>query len=155
MNEKQIKHKNARKCSIGHCRAMIYYTRAGDQIRYHLACAYSEVSNQAAHTQSLIRVFIFRLKKRWALGYPIAPIKDRSDWANAQADLSLKWAHMQTWNVAYWACNSIWHQGLWSGIAWQTKLKAGFIDPPPPFPADDKLPVWESSGRCLATLQVW
>ena len=36
-------------------------------IIYKLACAYSEDSNQSAHPHSLIRVLVFRLKKRWTL----------------------------------------------------------------------------------------
>ena len=37
---------------------------------YKLACAFSEDSNQTAHSCKLIRVFVFRQKKHWILSYP-------------------------------------------------------------------------------------
>ena len=43
---------------------------------------------------SLIRVFVVRMKKAWVLSYPLsAKRRLKSDWADAQADLSLRWAH--------------------------------------------------------------
>ena len=46
------------------------------------------------HPPSLIRVFAVRMKKAWVLSYPLsAQRKLWSDWADAQADLSLHWAH--------------------------------------------------------------
>ena len=60
-----------------------------------LACAPSEDSDQPRHPPSLIRVFPVRTKKAWVLSYPLsAQRKLWSDWADAQADLSLRWAHM-------------------------------------------------------------
>ena len=57
-------------------------------------CAASENSDQPWHPPSLIRVFAVRMKKAWALGYPLsAQWRLWSDWADAQADLSLCWAH--------------------------------------------------------------
>ena len=45
--------------------------------------------------RSLIRVFAVRLKKPLVLRYPeSAQRKLLSDWADAQADLRLRWAHM-------------------------------------------------------------
>ena len=39
-------------------------------------------------------VFAVRMKKPWALSYPLSAQRRLwSDWANAQADLSLRWAH--------------------------------------------------------------
>ena len=36
-----------------------------------------------------------RMKKAWVLSYPLsAKRRLRSDWADAQADLSLRWVHM-------------------------------------------------------------
>ena len=57
-------------------------------------CAPSEDSDQPGHPPSLIRVFAVRMKKAWVLSYPLG-IQRRlwSDWADAQADLSLRWAH--------------------------------------------------------------
>ena len=41
---------------------------------------------------SLIRVFAVRMKKVWVLSYPLsAQLRLWSDWADAQADLSLRW----------------------------------------------------------------
>ena len=60
-----------------------------------MACAPSEDSDQPGHPPSLIRVFAVRIKKAWVLSYPMnAQWRLWSDWADAQADLSLCWAHM-------------------------------------------------------------
>ena len=57
-------------------------------------CAPSEDSDQPGHPPSLIRVFAVRMKKPWVLSYQLSTQRRLwSDWANAQADLSLRWAH--------------------------------------------------------------
>ena len=57
-------------------------------------CAPSEDSDQPGHPPSLIRVFAVRMKKAWVLSYLLsAQRRIWSDWADAQADLSLHWAH--------------------------------------------------------------
>ena len=44
---------------------------------------------------SLIRVFNVCMKKAWVLSYPLSTQQRLwSDWADAQADLRLRWAHM-------------------------------------------------------------
>ena len=59
-----------------------------------LACAPSEDSDQPGHPPSLIRVFAVRMKKALVLSYQLsAQWRLWSDWADAQADLSLRWAH--------------------------------------------------------------
>ena len=59
-----------------------------------MACAPSEDSDQPGHPPSLIRVFAVRMKKAWVLSYPMSAQRRLwSDWADAQADLSLRWAH--------------------------------------------------------------
>ena len=59
-----------------------------------MACAPSEDSDQPGHPPSLIRVFPVRMKKAQVLSYPLsAQRKFWSDWADAQADLSLLWEH--------------------------------------------------------------
>ena len=56
-------------------------------------CAPSEDSDQPGHPPSLIRVFAVRMKKDWVLSYPLSAQRRLwSDWADAQADLSLRWA---------------------------------------------------------------
>ena len=59
-----------------------------------MAYAPSEDSDQPGRPPSLIRVFAVRMKKAWVLSYPLS-VQQRlwSDWADAQADLSLRWAH--------------------------------------------------------------
>ena len=58
------------------------------------ACAPSEDSDQPGHPLSLIRVFAVRVKKSWVLSYPLSARRRLwSDWTDAQADLSLRWAH--------------------------------------------------------------
>ena len=60
-----------------------------------MACAPSEDSDQPEHSSSLIRVFAIRMKKALILSYPLSAQRRLwSDWADAQADLSLRWAHM-------------------------------------------------------------
>ena len=57
-------------------------------------CAPSEDSDQPGHPPSLIRVFVVRMKKPWVLSYPVSAQRRLwSDRADAQADLSLHWAH--------------------------------------------------------------
>ena len=59
-----------------------------------MACVPSEDSDQPGHSPSLIRVFVVRMKKAWFLSYPLSPQRRlKSDWVDAQADLSLRWAH--------------------------------------------------------------
>ena len=60
-----------------------------------MACAPSKDSDQPGHPPSLIRVFPVRLKKAKILSYPLgAQQRLLSDWAYAQADLSLRLAHI-------------------------------------------------------------
>ena len=57
-------------------------------------CAPSEDSDQPGHPPSLIRVFAVRMKKHWVLSYALSTQRRLwSDWADAQADLSHRWAH--------------------------------------------------------------
>ena len=57
-------------------------------------CAPSEDSDQPGHLPSLIRVVTVRMKKPWVLSYPLSAQRRLwSDWADAQADLSLRCAH--------------------------------------------------------------
>ena len=57
-------------------------------------CASSEDSDQPGHPPSLIRVFAVRMKKAWVLSYPLSAQRGLwSDWADAQADPSLRWVH--------------------------------------------------------------
>ena len=60
-----------------------------------MICAPSEDSDQPGHPPSLIRVFTVRMKKHWVLSYPMSALRRLwSDWADAQAVLSLCWAHI-------------------------------------------------------------
>ena len=57
-------------------------------------CASSKDSDHPGHPPSLIRVFAARMKKAWVFSYPLSAKRRLwSDWADAQADLSLRWAH--------------------------------------------------------------
>ena len=58
------------------------------------------------HSPSLIRVFSVLIKKAWVLSYQLSAQQRRwSDWADAQADLSLRWAHM----LFCWFCHALSH----------------------------------------------
>ena len=66
--------------------------------------ARSEDSDQPGHTPSLIRVSAVRLKQNWVLSYPLsAKRRLRSDWTDAQADLSLRWAQKSF----CWFCHEV------------------------------------------------
>ena len=57
-----------------------------------MACAPSEDSGQPGHPPRLISVFAARMKKAWVLSYPTKSQRSLwSDWADAQADLGLRW----------------------------------------------------------------
>ena len=58
---------------------------------------HSEDSDQTGRMPRLIWVFTGRMKKAWVLSYPLsAQWRLWSDWADAQADLSLHWAHEES-----------------------------------------------------------
>ena len=60
-----------------------------------LACAPSEDSDEPGHSPSLIRVFAVRFMGSLGTTFTSGGQRRlRSDWADAQADLSLDWAHM-------------------------------------------------------------
>ena len=66
-----------------------------------MVCAPSEDSDQPEHPPSLFRVFAVRMKKAWVLSYLLnAQQRLWSDWADAQADLSLRWAHIRFFSVS-------------------------------------------------------
>ena len=53
-------------------------------------------TDQPGHSPSLIRIFAVRMKKAWVLNYLLSAQRRLwSDWADAQADLSLPWAYTQ------------------------------------------------------------
>ena len=65
----------------------LIWTNAGFQN----GCAPSEDSDQLGHRPSLIRVFAVSRKKAWVLSYPLSALRRLwSDWADAQADQSLR-----------------------------------------------------------------
>ena len=82
-------------CSISWLkRVRLLYNWAATWQNQQSGCVPSEDSDQPGHPPSLIRVFAVRLKKAWVLSYPLsAQQRLWSDWADAQADLSLRWAH--------------------------------------------------------------
>ena len=59
-----------------------------------MTCVSSEDSDQPRHPPSLIIVFAVRTKLVWAFDYLLSVQRTLwSDWVDAQADLSLRWAH--------------------------------------------------------------
>ena len=97
-----------------------------------MACAPSENSDQPGHPPSLIRVFVVRMKIAWVLSYPLnAQRRLWSDWADAQADLSLRWAHSHfvglSWGgsfVSYCRCSkySFVDREFMHGLPWLPRL---------------------------------
>ena len=60
-----------------------------------MACAPSEDSDQPGHPPSLIRVFGVCMMKALVLSYLLSAQQSLwSDWADAQANLNLRWAHI-------------------------------------------------------------
>ena len=58
------------------------------------------------HPPSLIRVFAVRIRKAWALSFSLsAQRRLSSDWVDAQADQSIRWAHMSL----CWFCHEAAH----------------------------------------------
>ena len=71
-----------------------------------IACALSEDSDQPGHPPSLIRVFAVRMKKPWVLSYLLsAQQRLWSDWADAQAELRIRWAQRSF----CWFCREVAH----------------------------------------------
>ena len=71
--------------------AQLYYRWATTWQNQQNECAPGEDSDQPGHPP---RVFAVRMKKAWVLSYPLSAQRRLcSDWADAQADLSLRWAH--------------------------------------------------------------
>ena len=91
--------------SCYHLFFVIAYEPALDKT-YKMAYVPNEDSDQPGHLSSLISVFAVHMEKVWVLSYPLsAQQRLRSDWAYAQADLSLCWAHMPF----YWFCHALAH----------------------------------------------
>ena len=60
-----------------------------------ITCAPGEYTNQPGHPPGLISVFGQRIKKHWGLRNPLSDERRLwSEWADVQADLSLRWAHI-------------------------------------------------------------
>ena len=96
-----------------------------------MASAPSEDSYQPGHAPSLIRVFDVRKKKAWVLSYPLSAQRRLwSDWADAQSDLSLRWAHshfvgfvtrrlifgFKTTGTDFIHFETCWHLRIWFAI---------------------------------------
>ena len=69
-------------------------------IKWHVRPA----KDRPGHSPNLIRYFAVRVKKPWVLSYPLSAQRRLwSDWADAQADLSLRWVHMPF----LWFCRAL------------------------------------------------
>ena len=91
-------------------------------------CAYRRLRS----APSLIRVFAVRMKKPWVLNYPLsAQWRLWSDWADAQADLSLLGAQSFCWfchEAAHYCegCSEVYFNQKQSHIVLQRRF-AGFV----------------------------
>ena len=68
-----------------------------------MTCAHNENTDQPGHPPSLIRGFAAPVKKHWVLRYPLSA--QRRLLSDAQADLSLRWAH----SSFCWFCHEVAH----------------------------------------------
>ena len=74
-----------------------------------MARAPSEDSDQPEHPPGLIRIFAVHMNRAWVLNYPLSAQRRLcSDWAHAQADLSLRWAHLPLG----WFCHEAAHLSM-------------------------------------------
>ena len=82
-----------------------------------MACASSEDSDQPGHPPSLIRVYAVRIMKAWDHWLPIDTQRRLwSDLTDAEADLSLLWAHLPFCRF----CHALAHFGvLLKSISWR------------------------------------
>ena len=102
-----------------------------------MACAPSEDSDQPRHAPSLIGVFAVHLKKAWVLSYPLsAKRRCWSDWADAQADLSLRWAHSHFVSFSWGGSFNPW---IDCGSSSVHRVTSGCIDWPASFLVSQKL----------------
>ena len=77
----------------------VFKIKPGHSISHKIVWAPNEDSNQHAHQYSLIKVFAgHSLGSLWSKASVGGRRRLRSDCANAQADLSLRWAHRQFCN---------------------------------------------------------
>ena len=84
----------------------ISYIWAASWQNQKMAGAPSDDSDQPGHPPSLIRVFAVRMKKAQVLSYSFSAQRRLwSDWVDAQADLSLRWAH----RPHCWFCHEVAH----------------------------------------------
>ena len=83
-----------------------------------MICAPSEDSDQPGHPPSLIRAFAVHLKIPWVLSYSLSAQRRLwPDWADAQADLSLCWAHLPF----CWFCRATTQLSrIYLGSKWQS-----------------------------------
>ena len=73
------------------------------------------------HPPSLIRVFSVRMKKVKVLSYPLSAQRRLwSDWVDAQADLSLRWAH--THFVGFVMSQLYWFCPIFFWFLWHTRI---------------------------------
>ena len=79
-------------CILADCQMWTHITVSA--VSWQSDCAPSEDSDQPGHPPSLIRVFAVRMRKAWIFCYPLSAQRRLwSDLTDAQADLSLRWAH--------------------------------------------------------------
>ena len=83
--ERTLKYNYGIQCQINSIWAATWQNQQND-------CAPSEDSDQPGHPHCL--VFAVRMKKAQVVSYPLSAQRRLwSDWADAQSDLSLRWAH--------------------------------------------------------------
>ena len=91
-------------------------------------CVPSVNSDQPWHPPSLIKVFAVCMKKPGVLSYPLSAQRRLwSDWADAQADLSLHWAQSMCWFchlVAQISKYSSWIMTGFQIVKWETTTKS-------------------------------
>ena len=88
------------------------------------------------HPPNLIRVFAVRIKKAWVISYPLSAQRRLwSDWADAQAELSLRWVHTHFvgFVISWLSFTPVWSWNLDSCLKlrkyfnWKTKLRMIFL----------------------------
>ena len=115
--QRYLKQNGGKKMNLSHLVTKLtkWHVRpAKTQISLGICPIWSESSlSQPAHPPSLIIVFDVRMKKAWVLSYSLSAQRRLwSDWVDAQADLSLCWAHSHFVGFIMRQLISIWSKCL-------------------------------------------
>ena len=110
-----------------------------------MTCASREDSGQPGHPPSLIRVFAVRMKKPWALSYPLSAQRRLIRQGECPGYLSLHWAHISF----CWFCRAVAHlmtTVMILGLQTASSASAQTVDPDQSTVDRGQSTVWSGSA---------